>query len=617
MNPLCFRKGVRPSLVLACLLGTSPVTWAQDAPVAAPPLAPIEQLQVAPAPLAPLPATAPRLRARVLVVDDLTPRPVPFTAFQVISLADGSVTAARTGEDGRFELELAPGLYRLESVTPLKFKGKTYQWARPFEMKAGEPTTLELTGDDATMRDDVPQTARQIADEAKIYRALREGVATVEGERGSGTAFLFDARGLMLTNSHVVEGSRALVVRFAPGLRVAARVIASDPAKDVAILSVNPDITTKLPVVPLWRSTPEPGQTAPAVAVEGEKVMAIGSPLGEEKVLTTGLISRVKEGVLISDININPGNSGGPLLNMAGEAIGITSFNESAQSGPGLSGIIALSQVLPLADEARARWDAATPELRAQIAPSARLLPDFSPIAVPAQALDTAAKSEIEIPLIKAPSAFETRFLTPFSLTSTQFKAERELAKKREKRRSKQSDKGANEAAEQPQHRFYDATRAGVAIAISPKLVESKASKKRGLLGALVGGMVGVIPRTKVSMEFRHDFYDMELLRNGQIMEPVQRKRVPMSVYWENLYLNFEAKDTAFAGIYTYDPAVFAPGGTLVLRVRREFNIEKWDEVKIPDALRAGLYAQFAPHRAALQQSAAQETTQALSLSTQ
>src|SRR6185436_14640163 len=143
----------------------------------------------------------------------------------------------------------------------------------------------------------------QVADEAKVYRAVQAAVATVEGERGHGTGFLVDARGLLLTNQHVVEGSRRLVVRFSPGLRVEAQLAQSDATSDVAVLRVHPDVVKNLPVVQLAAPT-----DAAPLAVEGEKVLAIGSPLTEEKVLTTGLISRVKSEVLISDVNINPGN---------------------------------------------------------------------------------------------------------------------------------------------------------------------------------------------------------------------------------------------------------------------------------------------------------------------
>lgn len=608
---LSFLFALRPLLHSAVLAGALLLPHrsnAQDAPP--PPQTPVENLT----PLAD--AAQGTLDVKILIIDELVPRPVPLTAFR-LSSETGQPREIRTGEDGRFTLALAAGKYRFENVVPLRFKGKLFEWKRAFEIKAGQKTELHLTGDDATARDDVPQTARVVAEEAKIYRALRDGIATVESESSSGSGFLVDARGILLTNHHVIEGARDLVVRFRSGLRVAATLLAIDPQNDVAVLRVNPEISARLPVVPLARPKPQrEGETAPSIAIEGEKVMAIGSPLGEEKILTTGLISRVKDGVLISDVNINPGNSGGPLLNMAGEAIGLTTFNEGAGSGPGLSGIVALDRAFPTLDRVLTALDAAQKNgTDGRNMPSARLLPDFSPVAVPTAALEAASQSEIEIPVLKAPSSFETRFLTPFNLTSVRYREERELARKQAKRRGKQGEKGAGEVAQDTQMRFYDAQKAAVYVSVAPNLVESKGSKRRGLLGGMLGAVVGTFVPTTRSLEFRHDFYGMELWRNGTKVEPLQRKRVPLSIYYQNLYLNFEAKDTATAGVYAFDPAAFAPGAQLTLQVWREYNTEEPDTVKISDALRASLYEQFAAHRGAVQSAAAQTTAQTLSLS--
>ncbi len=613
LNLTC--RFVRPAICGVCLSGALmfPLDSSAQETLPAPPVQiPVENI----APL--VEAVQGTLDVEILIVDELVPRRVPFTAFRVLPLLETEKPREiRTGEDGKFSLELPPGKYRFETPAPLKFKGKTYEWMREFEIKAGQKTELRLTGEDAISRDDMPQTARVVADEAKIYRALRDGVATIESESGSGTGFLVDGRGVLLTNHHVVEGSRELVVRFRSGLRAGATILAMDPQNDVAVIRVNPEISAKLPVVPLSRPKPQrEGETAPSIAVEGEKIMAIGSPLGEEKILTTGLISRVKDGLLISDVNINPGNSGGPLLNMAGEAIGLTTFGESAGSGPGLSGIVSLERAFPTLDKALAILDKAQKDGKEKMGlPSARLLPDFSPVSVPAASLEAASQTEIKIPFFKAPGSFETRFLTPFNLTSVRFQEERELAKKQAKRRGKQGKNGAGEVATETRTRFYNAEKAAIYISVVPKLMESKGSKKRGLFGAILGGMTGTFVPTKRSLEFRHDFYNMELLRNGIKVEPLERKRVPLSIYYQNVYVNLEAKDTTMVGIYAFDPTAFAPGSPLILQVWREYNTQKPELFKISDSLRASLYEQFAAHRGAVQSAATQTTTQTLSLS--
>src|SRR5690606_15240127 len=87
--------------------------------------------------------------------------------------------------------------------------------------------------------------------------------------------------------------------------------------------------------------------------VTGERVLAIGSPLASETILTAGLVSKVEAGAIYSDVNINPGNSGGPLFNARGEVVGINTFGMSAGSGPGVSGIVRIHIAGPVIEQAR------------------------------------------------------------------------------------------------------------------------------------------------------------------------------------------------------------------------------------------------------------------------
>src|SRR6185436_18801181 len=101
---------------------------------------------------------------------------------------------------------------------------------------------------------------------AELYKKYKAGIATVLSENGHGSGFLVDQRGLVLTNHHVISGSSYNTVRFARGKRYEATVIADDPAADVAVLAIHPDIAGPLPVLPL--AVPKDG----LLAVEGERV---------------------------------------------------------------------------------------------------------------------------------------------------------------------------------------------------------------------------------------------------------------------------------------------------------------------------------------------------------
>lgn len=150
---------------------------------------------------------------------------------------------------------------------------------------------------------------------------------------GSGSGFVVDASGLILTNYHVIANARTISVRFYDGTTREAEVLGTDRGNDLALLKV--DLPAGIPPAPLGNSDE---------VVVGETAIAIGGPFGLEQTVTQGIISAVKRdwqpsnsrlrhNLIQTDAPINPGNSGGPLLNARGEVIGINSMIESPISG--------------------------------------------------------------------------------------------------------------------------------------------------------------------------------------------------------------------------------------------------------------------------------------------
>ena len=143
--------------------------------------------------------------------------------------------------------------------------------------------------------------------------------------QGEGSGFVWDDRGRIVTNHHVVEGVEAVIVIFADGTRMEARVLGSDPDSDLAVLELQGDPEGLTPVV-LGDSD---GVRA------GQMAVAIGNPFGQEFTMTTGIVSAIgrtiRSGnspfsiprVIQTDAAINPGNSGGPLLDRGGRVIGV------------------------------------------------------------------------------------------------------------------------------------------------------------------------------------------------------------------------------------------------------------------------------------------------------
>jgi serine protease Do len=147
-----------------------------------------------------------------------------------------------------------------------------------------------------------------------------------EGEtlgRASGSGVIVDTNGYIITNHHVIQDASRIRVRFRDGQTARGKVIGSDEATDIAVVKVN--VSNLLPASKIGDSER---------LVVGEPVLAIGSPFGLEQTVTSGIIS-AKERItneqrnfqqfLQTDAAINPGNSGGPLINLAGEVIGINS----------------------------------------------------------------------------------------------------------------------------------------------------------------------------------------------------------------------------------------------------------------------------------------------------
>jgi len=181
----------------------------------------------------------------------------------------------------------------------------------------------------------------------EVYKAVAAGVVSVntqsiamgfwgpQTEEGAGSGFVIDKQGHILTNYHVVQGASKISVTFSNGTSVKATVTGTDPGDDLALLKVN---------VPADQLVPLPLGDSDQVQI-GEPAIAVGNPYGLSGTVTLGIISgrnremtasngRTMRDMLQTDAAINPGNSGGPLLNAAGQVIGInTAIISGANEG--------------------------------------------------------------------------------------------------------------------------------------------------------------------------------------------------------------------------------------------------------------------------------------------
>ncbi|MBW4658722.1 MAG: trypsin-like peptidase domain-containing protein [Drouetiella hepatica Uher 2000/2452] len=185
-------------------------------------------------------------------------------------------------------------------------------------------------------------------------------------EEGTGSGFIIDSKGIVLTNAHVVDGADEVSVTLTDGRSFSGKVMGEDPTTDVAVIKIE---ATDLPIITVGNSD----QLKP-----GEWAIAIGNPLGLDNTVTAGIISATgrssseigvpdrRVGFIQTDAAINPGNSGGPLLNERGEVIGInTAIIDGAQ---GLGFAVPINTAKRIGDQLIATGKVEHPYLGVQMA---------------------------------------------------------------------------------------------------------------------------------------------------------------------------------------------------------------------------------------------------------
>ncbi|HND52851.1 MAG TPA: trypsin-like peptidase domain-containing protein [Pirellulaceae bacterium] len=182
----------------------------------------------------------------------------------------------------------------------------------------------DLAADEKNTVDLFRQASRSVVFVSSIGLARDQFFNVTEVPRGSGTGFVWDAAGHIVTNAHVIAGARRLSVTLYDQSTWNAVVVGVAEDRDIAVLRIDAPADSLTPILIGSSSDLQVGQ----------KVFAIGSPFGLDQTLTTGIVSGlgreipnktggVIQGVIQTDAAINPGNSGGPLLDSAGRLIGV------------------------------------------------------------------------------------------------------------------------------------------------------------------------------------------------------------------------------------------------------------------------------------------------------
>jgi S1-C subfamily serine protease len=206
-----------------------------------------------------------------------------------------------------------------------------------------------------------------------IRRSSPFSFNVLEIPEGSGSGFIWDDRGYVVTNFHVIADGDAFLVTLADHRTFEGTVVGASPDKDLAVLHIDVD---EEPLQPIKVGTSSD-------LVVGQKVFAIGNPFGFDQTLTTGIVSalgrqiqslsgRTIDGVIQTDAAINPGNSGGPLLDSAGRLIGVnTAIFSPSRSNAGIGFAVPVDIVQEVVPQLIEFGRVIKPEIGLQVAPDA------------------------------------------------------------------------------------------------------------------------------------------------------------------------------------------------------------------------------------------------------
>ena len=273
-----------------------------------------------------------------------------FSNYQLIEVADHKKSTKRNYVTKRVGAALlltltlvlaafyAPLLWEMQSISaepaaaPARFQAAQTVPVNP-EMLANQEALADLYDQITPSVVSIQVAARATTMEIPGFNIPQDEAPL---QQGQGSGFIYDNEGHIVTNNHVVDGAEAVTVLFSNGFWADAEVVATDPQADLAVIKVTP------PSGMDWR--PLPIAAADSLRV-GHSVIAMGNPFGLEGTMTIGIVSAIGRGmpvgqlgestytlpeIIQTDAAINPGNSGGPLINLAGEVVGVNFAIESA-----------------------------------------------------------------------------------------------------------------------------------------------------------------------------------------------------------------------------------------------------------------------------------------------
>ena len=517
------------------------------------------------------------LHIRVTLTDTAgVATPVPRHALLISdNPATSSPRRAVTGPDGRVDVQLRPGNYTIESEAPVAFGGASYEWVRTLDVLAGADVVLELNGgnaDAATVSASAAAAASTLPESnpALLLPQWQDSIVAVWTPSSRSSGFIVDRSGLVLTNQRAVSGATRVDVQLSPELKVAARVVFADAARDVAVLQINPSVASMV--------TPVPMHCADAGAVlfaERRKVIALGSPLRGPRDLSIGELLPGSPSLVLADVRLGRGSLGGPVFGAAGTLVGLSStVDDQDERRRRDARIIPVRVACDVLEAAR--------QLPPAESPSATGLPVEPARPFPAAALNAAPSGAGNIePYTLSASDFDVAFITPVVLRN----AQRLAASGRTTSQSLQMQSHPVDLTDVGVWTDYFADLPAVLVVrVTPRFEEGWWTKvARG--AAYTQGVA--LPPIK---RFKPGFAGLRVSCGDTVLTPIHPFTLDQRV---------SDTDAVREGLYVFDPGALGPHcSTATLRLSSEKTPDKADTKTVDRRILQCIWDDFAPHRA-------------------
>jgi S1-C subfamily serine protease len=509
--------------------------------------------------------------------------PVPRHAL-LISDNPPSSTPRRvfTSLDGAVDVQLRPGNYTIESDKPFAFEGKGYQWTQIVNVVAGRDAVLELTADNAEIAPLTAETTTADAprdpDSSSLLAQWQASVIELWSSTSHASGFVIDPKGLVVTNQQAVGGAVTVEAQVTPTVKVAARVLATDPQRDVAVLWLHPETVASLRPVPL-----RCGEQTNRPIVKDQEVIAIEAALGQPKDTTSGEVESIATRAIMSDLTVGNGGAGGPVFTVDGSVVGLTSaVDDRIAQRRGETRIVRIGDVCEVIAAAEKNMKDAVP-------PSAAPLPVEPAKPYPVDALkDAMARRTGNLNPYQIPSPdFDVSFLTPVLNYAAQ-------------QRLEQRGQGARGGDARPVDmesalrrllldfgnwsNYVAAVPPVLLVRVTPKLVESFWTKVARGAAQTQGVQLPPLKR------FRSGFSSMRAYCGDAEITPVHPFKIEHRV---------SDSDSVYEGLYVFDPDALRPEcGTVKLVLYSEKEPEKGTTHIVDAKVVKQIWQDFEPYRA-------------------